>query len=236
MTSGWDAVITVRNLTASVFSWSPEQVEGSQITDVVSLFLDGNLRSRFAAANCTFQFLYLAKWRFSCLIRSGSASLEDEEMLLSFHRTKMQMFQMVAMPALFTPSPCPHSNALFWLKVETYTMNIQEVPPAFHESINLIDFKVQIADILLDFSLPQSQTIWRHFSWSFFSPWYKQIPPDHWGSARPEGNSPQGPFCPNQCLCSWWPQRCRGEERVSLWGVGGTQKSWLDDRSGVATC
>lgn len=63
----------------------------------------------------------------------------------------------------------------------------------------------------------------------FFSPWYKQIPPSRWGSARQEGNSPQGPFCPNQCLCSWWPQRCRGEEKVSLSGGGRGEDDWMTD-------
>lgn len=42
------AVLTLKNPTASVFSRPPEQVEGSQITNVMSLFLDRNLKSKFA--------------------------------------------------------------------------------------------------------------------------------------------------------------------------------------------
>lgn len=56
--SGSNAAMTLKNRTASVFSWSPEQVKGSQITDVMSLFLDGNLKSKFGN---NFQFLYFAK-------------------------------------------------------------------------------------------------------------------------------------------------------------------------------
>lgn len=40
--------MALKNLTASAFGWSPEQVKGSQIADVMSLLLDGNLKSKCA--------------------------------------------------------------------------------------------------------------------------------------------------------------------------------------------
>lgn len=57
--SGSNAVITLKNRTASVFSWSPEQVKGSQITDIMSLFLDGNLKSKFCNNFTPFNFYTL---------------------------------------------------------------------------------------------------------------------------------------------------------------------------------
>lgn len=52
-----------------------------------------------------------------------------------------------------------------------------------------------------------------------FSPWCKQILPDHWGSGHRGGSSPLGSFCPDQCLCSWSPQMCHDEERGNLNGL-----------------
>ena len=169
------------------------------------------------------------KWKIRDDIHLIILQAEIQTVTESVHRLseefKCEVFVFWTTPALFfggllkrlTVPRSPISGACFWMDTWRHkqhaTVTNSMFPIAAESSMITIHRK---KSILMECTIVET-----HVKQSFvsFSPWYKQILPDHWGSGHRGGSSPLGSFCPDQCLCSWSPQMCHDEERGNLNGL-----------------